>query len=239
VRLCATGSASAESLFPRRVTSTGKASGTRNGQVISTVLSDPDRRCPRDQYAGRFLQEETEETEMTEVNKLVAFSPPLRFLCLLLFPCFPAPLTESPARRLSVSVRSLVISIKFLRTRKEINYRIEIERQGASPPVLRHRTACAVPLIRQFIVLHRLSRHMLRRCESCLRDVEGLLKTVVKCLGEVPRRRKVSEITRQVLGGDLRSVHFGRPACPIGSATGWHGDRPVSPSAAVRSQLPG
>ena len=51
-------------------------SGTRNGQVISTVLADPDRRCPRDQYAGRFLQE---ETEMTEVNKLVAFSPPLRF----------------------------------------------------------------------------------------------------------------------------------------------------------------
>jgi len=46
---------------------------------------------------------------MTEVNKLVAFSPPLRFLCLLLFPCFPAPLTESPVRRLSVLVRSLVI----------------------------------------------------------------------------------------------------------------------------------
>ena len=51
---------------------------------------------------------------MTEVNKLVAFSPPLRFLCLLLFPCFHAPLTESPARRRSVSVRSLVISMQFL-----------------------------------------------------------------------------------------------------------------------------
>ena len=34
---CATGSASAESLCPRRVTNTGKASGTRNGQVISVV----------------------------------------------------------------------------------------------------------------------------------------------------------------------------------------------------------
>jgi len=53
---------------------------------LTTVLADPDRRCPGDQYAGRFLQEETEETEITEVNKLVAFSPPLCFLCLLLFP---------------------------------------------------------------------------------------------------------------------------------------------------------
>ena len=46
---------------------------------IRTVLADLDRRCARDQYAGRFLQEETEDTEMTEVNRLVAFSPPLRF----------------------------------------------------------------------------------------------------------------------------------------------------------------
>jgi len=30
-----------------------------------------------------------EETEIIEVNKLVASSPPLSFLCLLLFPCFP------------------------------------------------------------------------------------------------------------------------------------------------------
>ena len=32
---CASGTASAESLCPRRVTNTGKASGTRNGQVSS------------------------------------------------------------------------------------------------------------------------------------------------------------------------------------------------------------
>jgi len=53
---------------------------------ITTVLADPDRRCPRDQFAGRFLQEETEETEMTEV--LVAFSPPLRFPLFAPVPLF-------------------------------------------------------------------------------------------------------------------------------------------------------
>ena len=37
--LCATGAANAESLGPRRVTNTGKAGGTRNGQVISSLLT--------------------------------------------------------------------------------------------------------------------------------------------------------------------------------------------------------
>jgi len=55
---------------------------------ITTVLADPDRRCPRDQYSGRILQEETEETEMTEVNKLVALPPPLRFPLFAPVPLF-------------------------------------------------------------------------------------------------------------------------------------------------------
>jgi len=61
--------------------STGKANGTR----FRTVLTDPDRRCPADQYAGKFLQE---ETETTELNKLVVFSPPLCFPLFAPVPLF-------------------------------------------------------------------------------------------------------------------------------------------------------
>ena len=44
-----------------------------------TVLANPDRHAQETSTQAGILQEETEETEMIEVNKLVASSPPLCF----------------------------------------------------------------------------------------------------------------------------------------------------------------
>ena len=60
-----------------------------------TVLANPDRHAQETSTQAGILQEETEETEMIEVNKLVASSPPLCFPLFAPVPLFPAPLTES------------------------------------------------------------------------------------------------------------------------------------------------